>query len=94
MSFRVRYIAVATLNSLLLLGMLFLMFREEWDTSKRLIDIDLNHTQDLKMFFAFLGMLLTGLVINILLLSSRKNEMKTEDLKQVLHALRYTQQAN
>lgn len=94
MSFKIRYIAIATLNSLLLLGMLFFMFREGWDVSKRLIDLDLNHKQDLTMFLAFVGILLLALIINMLLLSSRKNEVKSEELDRVLNALRDARQPN
>ena len=94
MSFKVRFLLIALFNSALMVALLYFMFRKEWDVSKRLIDLDLSQKQDLNMFLVFLGSLLAALAINLLLLASRKSEVRVEELRRLLASLGITHQIN
>ncbi len=87
MTFRTRYMLIAAFNCALLLGFLYLSISKGWDTSKRLIDVNIEHHNDLNMVFAYIGLLMVALLINVVLISSRKGEITLDELRKLINTM-------
>lgn len=66
----------------------YLGTQKGWDMSRRLVDLNISQPQDLNTLFAFVGLLLAALLINVLLFASRKNEIDIEELEKIIQAAR------
>lgn len=88
MSFGIRYIILAGVNCLLMMGYLLMMLLMKWDLSKRLIDLDVAaNKQDAIMLFSLLGILLVALIVNVLLMSLPKRQPTLDEVEQLISSL-------
>jgi len=87
MSFRLRYMILAAINCLMLIGFFFMMILFDWNISKRLIDLNVQNKTDVTMLFAFFGMLILGLLVNGVLLSLPRDNPTSDELERFLDSI-------
>ena len=88
MSFKLRYLLITISNCALLFAFLYISIDRGWDLSRRLIDINLAQKQDATILFTLLGMLLIGLVVNVVLFSYRRRDgVSVRDAKGMIASL-------
>lgn len=88
MSFKTRFLIVALFNSGLLFGLLFL-FSQNASATQRLVDLNLENAADFRTFSYFVGALLLGLVVNVVLFSSRKNEYSYDQIRALVSTMKH-----
>ncbi|HMO80123.1 MAG TPA: hypothetical protein PKD24_04965 [Pyrinomonadaceae bacterium] len=88
MSFKYRFLSVAVINSLLLVGLIFAFSQNGLALSQRLVDLNLQNATDFQTFMIFLGGLVVSLFANIFLLAARRNEYSYDQIRSLALLLR------
>jgi hypothetical protein len=72
---------LAAVNCLMLIGFYLMMILLDWNISKRLIDLNMSMKTDVIMLFSFFGVLIVGLLVNVVLLSLSANDVERQAAK-------------
>lgn len=87
MSFKARFLSVAVFNCLLLIGLIFVFSQNSLAFSQRLVDLNLENPTDLHTFTIFAGALVAELLVNVVLLASRKSEFSYDQMRALVNML-------
>ena len=91
MSFRLRYILLVVVNSILACVLPFIIAAQGYTDRDllriRLIDIRLKNPEDVIMLLVFLSVMLVGLLFDVLLLASKNRGITPEALEQIAASL-------
>lgn len=88
MNFKFRFLSVALVNIALILGELVLFSQHSMAFDQRLSDLNLSDASDFRLFLVFLGGMVAGLVANILLLSSKRDEWTYDQIIAFVRSIR------